>query len=157
MDGPIIAIDTREQRPYEYPNSEVKTLPTGDYSVIGLEHLVAVERKTVTDAYSSLGCERPRFRAEVERLGRLDYGAIVVESSLPDFLRPPMFSHMNPRAAISTLLSWSVRYRVHVFFAGDRRHGEALTRVLLEKYWVYRGREGEQERHECEVAAQLSE
>jgi hypothetical protein len=30
-----------------------------------------------------------------------------------------------------------VKYRVCVFFAGDRRHGNALTRQLLEKFWRY--------------------
>ena len=48
MDRPkmIIAIDTREQRPYRFVWSEIKTLTTGDYSVIGLEDRVAIERKS---------------------------------------------------------------------------------------------------------------
>jgi ERCC4-type nuclease len=113
----------------------VQTLATGDYSVAGFEDRIAIERKTKEDAYSSLGWGRARFQREAERLGRLDFAAIVIEASLPDFLQPPAFSHLHPKAAISTLLAWSVRYRVHVFFAGDRRHGEALTRVLLETFW----------------------
>lgn len=139
MDTPLIAVDTREQRPYEFPESRVVTLSTGDYSIVGLEDQVAIERKTIGDAYASLGAHRDRFRAAVERLGLLRYGAIVIETSLPDFLRQPMFSRMSSRAAINTLLSWSVRYGVHVYFVGDRRHGNALTRVLLEKYWKHHG------------------
>ena len=108
---------------------------------MGFENRAAIERKTKSDAYGSLGRARDRFRREVERLGDLDFGAIVVESAVADFLRPPLYSEVSPRSAIATLLAWSVRYGVPVYFADDRRHGQAVTRSLLEKYWWYHGRE----------------
>ena len=134
----VVAIDTREQKPYRFARSEVRTLASGDYSIVGLEDRVAVERKTKQDAYSSLGQGRTRFERELQRLARFDYAAIVIETSLPDFLRAPAFSRMNPRAAARSMIAWSVKYRVCVFFAGDRRHGNALTQQLLEKFWKYR-------------------
>ena len=112
--------------------------------VLGLDDLVAdlephaVERKTKQDAYSSLGQGRARFERELQRLSRFDYAAVVIETSLPDFLRAPAFSRMNPTAAARSMIAWSVKYRVCVFFAGDRRHGNALTQQLLEKFWKYR-------------------
>lgn len=133
----IVAVDTREQKPYRFPRSEVKTLATGDYSVVGLETRVSIERKTKGDAYSSLGRGRARFERELERLSRLDYAAIVIEASLPAFLGAPAFSRMSPKAAISSILAWSIKHRVHVFFAGDRRHGNALTLHLLHKFVRY--------------------
>ena len=133
----IVAVDTRERKPYRFPKCEVKTLKTGDYSIVGLEDRIAIERKTKTDAYSSLGRARARFRREVERLSQFDYAAIVIESSLRDFLDVPAFSRMSPKAAMNSILGWSVKYRVNVFFACDRRHGNALTRQLLEKWWRY--------------------
>ena len=139
MDGFTIAIDTREQRPYQYLGAEVRTLPTGDYSIVGLEDRVTIERKSKADAYSSLGQGRARFRREFERLSAFDYSAIVVEDTVQGFLRRPPHSKMNPRSAIGSLLAWSVRYRVPVFFAGDRVHGRALTQKLLEMYFKYRG------------------
>jgi ERCC4-type nuclease len=132
-----IVIDTREQRPYCFPRSIVGPLATGDYSIAGLEKRVAIERKSRQDAYHSLGQGRKRFERELERLAALDYAAIVVESCVHDFLTAPPFSRMNPQAAINSLLAWSVKYRVPVFFAGDRRHGNAVTYRLLEKYWRY--------------------
>ena len=134
----IVAIDTREQKPYRFKHSEVKTLPTGDYSIVGLEEMVTVERKHKADAYASLGQGRARFERELERLAAFDYAAIVVETTLPDFLIAPAFSQMNPKAAMNSLVAWSVKYRVCVFFVGDRAHGNALTYRLLEKYWRYR-------------------
>ena len=137
----VVAVDTREQRPYRFPRFEVKTLSTGDYSIVGLEDRVAIERKTKSDAYSSIGRGRARFNREFERLSQLSYAAVVVEASLTDFLQSPAFSCMNPRTALKSILSWSVKYRVTVFFACDRRHGNALTRQLLEKCWRYIGQE----------------
>jgi DNA excision repair protein ERCC-4 len=135
--GMVVAVDTREQRPYRFPRWERKALASGDYSVVGLEDRVAVERKTKADAYASLGRGRGRFEREVERLAKMDYAALVIEASLPEFLVPPAFSRLNPRSAVASLLAWSVRHRVFVFFAGDRQHGRAVTWSLLEKYWRY--------------------
>jgi DNA excision repair protein ERCC-4 len=137
--GPVVIVDTREQKPYHFGSSVVKTLPTGDYSIVGMESRIAIERKTKADAYSSLGMDRPRFLREIERLAEFEYGAVVIEAALKDFLVAPAFTRLHPRSAVSSLLAWSVKYGVHVFFAGDRRHGNAVTAQLLEKFWRYRG------------------
>lgn len=134
---PPVVIDTREQRPYVFAESVIGTLPTGDYSLLGFENQVAVERKTKSDAYGSLGQGRARFRREVERMASLQYGAIVIEAGVPDFLRPLLFSQLAPSAALGSLLAWSVRFGVHVIFAGDREHGAAITLQLLTKFWHY--------------------
>jgi ERCC4-type nuclease len=139
-DGLIVVVDTREQKPYRFPHFERKTLITGDYSISGFEDRIAIERKTKEDAYKSFGRDRTRFRREIERLSDFEYGAIVVEASLPDLLRAPVFSRMNPKAVVNSFISWSVKYGVHVFFASDRRYGNALTRRLLEKFWCHRKR-----------------
>jgi ERCC4-type nuclease len=136
---PAIVIDTREQRPYRFEPFVLSTLDTGDYSVTGYEDRFAIERKSKEDLYSSLGQGRERFEREVARLGRLDYGAIVVESSLSGLLCPPGFTQMNPRAAVCSLLAWSVKHGVQVFFADDRAHGQALTRKILQYAFKYRG------------------
>jgi DNA excision repair protein ERCC-4 len=128
----IVVIDSREQRPYRFDEAVVKLLPSGDYSLLGYEERVAIERKSKKDAYASLGRGRERFEREVERLSRFEYAAIVVEASLKGF------SRLNPKTAINSLLAWSVKHGVFVFFAGDRLHGHAVTRCLLEKYWRYR-------------------
>jgi len=133
-----VVIDTRERRPYEYEGAVTGTLKSGDYSILGLEDRVAVERKTKEDAFSSLGASRGRFEKELERLSGYDYGAIVIESNLDDFLNPPAFTRMNPKAAINSLVSWSVKYKVFIFFASDRRHAMALVYRILEKYWKHR-------------------
>ena len=140
----VVAIDTREQRPWTFPVSRRVTLATGDYSIIGLEHRIAIERKSKTDAYSSIGRGRERFEREWVRLGELDYAAVVIEASLIDFLQPPPRCRLHPRAAVGTLATWSVRFGVHVVFADDRRHAAAWTLKVLSKFW---------EQHQMEVGA----
>jgi ERCC4-type nuclease len=56
-------IDTREQLPLDLSplGSTSGTLATGDYSVKGLEHVVAVERKSLADLLGCVGQHRERF------------------------------------------------------------------------------------------------
>jgi ERCC4-type nuclease len=133
----VLVIDSREQHPYAFDPSVVRALPAGDYSVAGFEDRIAVERKSKADAYRSLGYGRTRFKREIEKLAGYDYAAIVVESSLPDFRNPPPFSRVSPQAALCSLLGWSVRFRLPVFFCGDRDHALATTWHLLSKFVGY--------------------
>jgi ERCC4-type nuclease len=134
---PVIIVDTREwRRPYRFPRSEVRTLATGDYSLAGFEdHGVVVERKTKVDLFSSLW--KKRLKREIRRMAEYEYAAIVIEANLEDLLYPPAFSLMKPRAVISTLISWSIKYGIHVYFAGNRERGNKLTQRILEKFWRY--------------------
>jgi ERCC4-type nuclease len=131
-------IDSREQKPYNLPNSKIATLPHGDYSLEGVaSYAVALERKSLADIYGCIAQHRDRFERELEHLARYKYAAVVIEASLPQFLTPPPYSQVHPKSAIGSVLAWSVKYRLPIFFAGDRRHGQALTRKLLEKFWQY--------------------
>ena len=130
-----VVIDTREQLPYEFEDSITRTLQTGDYSLFGYEDQITVERKTKADAYGTIGKGRTRFIKELERLSEIDYSAIVVEASLSNFVEPPQFSQLNPKSAINSLLAWSIRYGVHIYFADNRVMGNLLTVRILERYW----------------------
>jgi ERCC4-type nuclease len=130
-----IVVDTREQRPYKFKDAVTKTLKTGDYSILGMENKIAVERKSKQDIYGSMGKARVRFKREIERLSKYDYSAIVIESDLKHLLIAPAFSHMNPRSVVNSLISWSIKYGIFVYFASDRKHARGLTYRILEKYW----------------------
>lgn len=135
-DGLVIAVDTREQAPYSWPGRCVRaTLATGDYAILGAEAAGAVERKSLPDLLGSVGAGRERFEREWERLAAMKAPALVVEADLRGILAGTDHSQMHPRAVIGTLVSWSARWRVPVWFAGDRRHGEALTALWLRMVW----------------------
>lgn len=142
-----VVVDSSEKRPYTFRRYVESgrvlllraNLRTGDYSVKGLENLIAVERKSKEDAYGSVAGGRARFLREFVRLSRMRFAAVVVESSILGFFHPPERSRMNPLSAFQTLLGWGVRFGVQVHFAGDRHLAEALTFNLLRHSERYHG------------------
>ncbi len=142
MEPLTIIVDTREQVPFIFssiepkPNVIYKGLPTGDYTLQGYESQVIIERKSKPDLFGSCGQGRDRLRREFARLSEFDYAALVIECSLADiFLKPPTYTKMNPKSIFRTLLSWSIRYGVHVWTPPDRVFAEKLTYILLAQYF----------------------
>lgn len=130
-----ILIDTREQLPYQFETpSEVGTVPVGDYSVAGLEGCISVERKSLDDLVSCLTAGRERFERELHKGRALEYFCLVIEASLSDLINGRYRSDMNPKSAIQSLLAFSVRYRLPVFFCENRKYGARITESLLLKY-----------------------
>jgi ERCC4-type nuclease len=130
-----IVVDTREQLPYHFQTASVKgTLATGDYSLLGLEDLIAIERKTLPDLISCLCSGRGRFERELHRGKALDYFALIVEATLTDIAKGDYRSQMRPKAAIQSILAFSIRYRLPVFFVENRNFGARVTESLLLKY-----------------------
>lgn len=133
---PVIIIDTREKLPYIFQEKILAhPLKAGDYSLVGFQNQIAIERKTKVDAYGSFGKGRQKFIKELEKLSQLDYSAIVIEASQADLLIPPGRSLMNPKSVVSSLLSWSVRYKINIFFCDTRNLAQATTRKLLLNYF----------------------
>ena len=135
MEAITIVIDTREQRPYEFEgSSQVGTVPVGDYSILGLENHIGIERKELNDLVSCLTTGRERFEKELQRGRAFDYFALIVEGSLSDLANERYKSEMIPKSAIHSLLAFSVRYRLPVFFCENRKYGARVTESLLCKY-----------------------
>jgi len=160
----IIVCDTREKEnsAYSFPKYEVKRkkLDSGDYSILGMESRISLEKKELPDIYNCCGNDRKRFVSELTRLSLFEYAAIIIESTMSDFiLYPEAFNKkllkrckrnltldyktlkmkMSPKAAINSLFAWSIRYDVHVFWCGSREYGQATALRLLEKFYKYKG------------------
>lgn len=126
-------IDTREQTPVDLaPMTPVRgTLVTGDYSVLGLEHVIAVERKSAEDMLACVGRERDRFEREIQRLLAYPTRALVVEADWPFFERGEWRGTVTSAAAIGSLLGW-ITAGVPVVMAGDHtRAGQYIGRILF--------------------------
>ena len=148
----LVLVDRREQLPYFYdkighPNFpdlqiDFATLQTGDYSVQGFESpdksfSVAVERKSKSDLFGSLGQNRPRFENEFTRLSAFTYAALVIEADFQDILfNPPPTSQMNPKSVFRSLLAWSQRFNVHVFPCPNRSFAEKCTFLILHRFYL---------------------
>ena len=138
----VLLRDWREQKPYQFqfvkpsPLIEVVTLETGDYSVKGHENRVTVERKSVTDLFSSVGKDRDRFQKEMERLSNFDYAAVVVEGDWRKCLRdPPLFSQLRPKSLFATVIAWEQRYGVSFWMCPNRNFAERATYRILERFY----------------------
>jgi ERCC4-type nuclease len=126
-------IDTREQRPLDLAPLRVEAgaLTTGDYSVRGLETIIAVERKSLSDLLACIGQERERFDREVLRLLAYPCRAIVVEATWGDLEQGEWRSQVTPSAAVGSVLGW-VAAGVPVIMAGDHaRAGRYVGRLLF--------------------------
>lgn len=138
---PVVA-DTREQAPYSFAGAacyegttvETGTLQTGDYSIRGLEGLVAVERKALPDLVACLGRERDRFVRELERGRGLDAFAVVVEGSFMELSQGQYRSQLNPHAAVQSIASFMARWRIPFLFAGSRPAAEYAVWSFLRQY-----------------------
>jgi DNA excision repair protein ERCC-4 len=126
-------IDTREQLPLDLsPLRVVKgTLDTADYSVLGLEHFVRVERKSAEDMLACIGRERERFDREIQRLLAYPVRAIVVEAGWRFFESGEYRSNVTPNQAIGSLLGW-IAAGVPIVMAYDHaRAGRFVSRILF--------------------------
>ena len=140
----VIVIDTREQTPWDFETPTVRgTLKTGDYSVLSLEALIAVERKSLADLVQSLTWERERFVREVERLAELRWRAIIVEAHMGDVTRGLYRTRATPQSIVASTLAISAEHHVPVIWAGERTHAAWCAEWLLRRAWKKRNETSE--------------
>lgn len=136
----VVLVDTREQRGYDFLSQagdvETKkaTLPIGDYSILGFENKVAIERKSLADLIMCLGTERERFAREMLKASALESFAVVVEANWQQILDGKYRSNLNPASAVASIQAFMSRYRVPFFFTGNRENGEAFVAGYLRQY-----------------------
>ena len=138
-----IIVDTREQNPFDFriikpqPQIIVATLQTGDYSIKGLEDRITIERKSLSDAYSTFGRGRARFERELERMAEFQFAAVVIEADWKTIIKyPPHRSKVTPKHVYRSVIAWQQRYRVHFWACYSRAFAEKTTFVLLERFWI---------------------
>ncbi len=152
-----VAVDTREQKPWTFKDIqggprelhrplkvlvERKKLDQGDYSIIGLEDHIAIERKSLEDCFNSCGQGRKRFEREHQRMAELDCACVFVEGGHWRTLKdPPARSRLKPKIILNTASSWFVKYGVPWFFIDaptpELSRRVAMIRVyrLLDQFW----------------------
>jgi DNA excision repair protein ERCC-4 len=134
----ILIEDTREQLGYSSlftRECRRAALTYGDYSVAGLESLIAVERKSLPDLLGSLTSGRDRFETELKRARSLHKMFVILECRPADILVESFgkLSKAHPRSIWGTVMAWSCRYHPFVF-AGNRETAAKITEGLLVAY-----------------------
>lgn len=110
ISDPIIITDTREQTPLIFATLSSKrgTLTSGDYSVQGLEHDIAIERKSIPDLCGSLTRGRERFERELHRLRGFEFARVLIVGSPHEV----QTQASNSKAVFSSISAFEARYKV---------------------------------------------
>ena len=121
---PVIVIDSREQEPFVFENlpSVEGSLATGDYSVGGLTHLIALERKNLPDLLACCGRERDRFKRELQRMMAYRFRMLVVEADALTLEAGEWRSQLQPSHVLGSLSAWTAQYSLPVWLGGDHEN-----------------------------------
>jgi ERCC4-type nuclease len=139
--------DTREQKNFwqfdESPwcNETIeKALPTGDYSLLGMESFFTIERKYSTGEFSANVCEK-RFERELVRLDKMDQAYLILEFGWDEIESFPQKSgipsrfwknlRVSPKFLRKRLIEIMSDYNIQVILAEDR--GAEIAELLFKR------------------------
>lgn len=145
---PIVIVDSHEQIPFdfsEFPNwieeSKRQKLKVGDYSVQGMEDLLVIERKSLSDLITTLMQHRSRFFKLCEKMTKYRWRALFVEASYED-IKSPYDEDLNtlahPNAVSGTLDALEARYGIPIIYTSRYRPlAEEKAASWLSKHFTY--------------------
>ena len=136
-EGFVLVQDTREQRPLFKDDTVVpyitKTEKNGDYTNQGQTSRIPFERKQISDLYSYIGKERDKTIAKMQQFKWIiesgGFVSLIIESTEEDVLFGNQFSQVTPEMVRHALVSFQIRYGIHVYFSNDRDY---LRRYILD-------------------------
>ena len=146
---PVVLIDTREKYPFDFsrfPNwiaaSKKQALKAGDYSAEGMESLLILERKTLTDLITTVIQERVRFFTQCEKMSKYRWKALLIEASYEDVKTPYDEDEYNtrahPNAVSGTLDALEARYGIPVIYTSCHKPlAEEKAASWLSKHFTY--------------------
>ena len=142
-------VDTREKYPFDFSRfknwiaGEKRTaLKAGDYSVEGMESLLVLERKTLTDLITTVIQQRERFFKLCEKMTKYRWRALLIEATYEDIKSPYDYNTYNtfahPNAVSGTLDALEARYGIPVIYTSLQRPlAEEKAASWLSKHFAY--------------------
>jgi len=148
-----VIVDTREQSAFGFRGlradardgggeaiikTERRTLKTGDYSVVGMEDQVTVERKELGDLFNCMGQDRRRFEDQLRRLNEMQHGVLVVEAGFDRIMRGHSMSDMKPKSVLRSIMAYQMKpefRNIHWWCCPSRAFAERVTFRILEMFW----------------------
>ncbi|OGP64049.1 MAG: hypothetical protein A2169_02405 [Deltaproteobacteria bacterium RBG_13_47_9] len=141
---PTVVIDSQEHMGYRFERFSNwfagtirKRLPIGDYTLLGMENEVIVERKTVPDLVKSIIQERGDFIRKCERLSAFKKKCMVIEGSMACLKTPYEDSMAHPNAVFGSLMAAQERWDIPVYFLDNFLLAEEFVASMLSKYHAY--------------------
>jgi ERCC4-type nuclease len=141
-DSFMVIRDSREQEGWFFTKkdrclgTEIQTLPTADYTIVGCEDFFVIERKgCITEFVKNIN--EPRFYNELSRLKKIKYSFIFLEFSIKDVDDWPRSSglseHIQAKIRTSRDLIYRrineimIKYGVQILFVEDKGKEMALS------------------------------
>ena len=141
--------DTREKTGWDFDFYEKcegvlkQGLKTGDYTAVGLEDHLRIERKASTAEIAlNLGRKREQFDAEMERIQEFRWKYIVCEFSEDTVMSFPQGStipkarwrhlRMNGKFMRKRLYNFETKYGVEIIFTNGKEEAEEKAIELIE-------------------------
>lgn len=137
-------VDTREQVAWDLSPMQMvsKGLDVGDYSLVGLESVVAIERKSLADFVMCCGSERERFQRELDRLRGWPVHSVIIEASWSELEIGQWRSKLTSKQVMSSFVSWIAQGHT-LILAGNSSNAAQVCRGVLFYAARYRLREAE--------------
>ena len=120
----------------------VRKLDTGDYSLVGLEDKICIERKgCVEEVAINFGKKKKQFLAEIERMKEFPHRFILLEFTLEDLMKFPEDTRIPNKSSVKitgkyilrTLMEFQVNDDVHVVFCGDKHNAFLYANSLFKR------------------------
>jgi ERCC4-type nuclease len=135
----LIAQDSREQCPLKFKHfpSMVCCLGTADYSIVGYESEIGIEKKSIDDLVSCcVGENRERFERELHRLRGFRFKRLAVIGSRTLIEVQRYRSRIAPKAVLATIGAFEIRWDVSVTFFESAE--EAALQIERWFFFFYR-------------------
>ncbi len=145
---PIVLVDTREKYPFDFSvfknwiaDTRNQALKVGDYSIEGMEKLLVLERKTLTDLNNRHTGAAKIFK-QCEKMTKYRWRALLIEASYEDIKTPYDYDEYNtsahPNAVSGTLDALEARYGISVIYTSLYRPlAEEKAASWLSKHFTY--------------------
>ena len=140
-------IDTREKWPFDFSNfrnwiagQKTQTLKVGDYSIEGMEKLLVLERKSLSDLITTLIHQRTRFFKMCEQMTKYKWRALLIEASYEDIKSSydEDYTLAHPNAVSGTLDALEARFGIPVIYTSRYRQlAEERAASWLSKHFTY--------------------
>lgn len=157
-----MVVDSREQTPLFLNKPPIDLairrakLEHGDYSLQGFTGLICIERKRPTEIYSWLGSERKKTVKKLEAMDGMYWKGLIIEGTeemlyeankIPvkrtDKYDPNAIvgehtfrSAVTPAMVKRALVSFRIRYNLHVYYALNRKAAQDYILSVLELFYT---------------------
>lgn len=141
-----LVIDTREQTPLFLPKPPKglvivrNTLLVADYSILGFERTVGVERKGIDDLWTSVTVESERFQRELVTLAEYELKYLLIEGIESEYLCHRPERKISPNSIRMALCKIEACLRIPIHSSETRADAERwLLDVFIRYFRMKRG------------------